>query len=158
MKISAEKEHGEESKEFYEMHQMYMQSHSHLRSIGNSPTRLVSTSMQSPNHHPTGQQHQMGNHLHHQSHHTQQLIITQQQQQQQQHQQQSQQSLPPQQIHRKTPPPSKGPSNHLIIPSGHSTQHSNGQYNHSTHHQNQHGETRPSVIESNQPPIIIGCI
>lgn len=129
---------------------MYMQSHSHLRSIGNSPTRLVSTVMQSPSsHHATNQQH----HLHHQTHHPQQLIIT-----QQQHQQQSQQSLPSQPIHRKTPPPPKGPSNHLIIPSGHSTQMSNGQYNHSTHHQNQHGETRPSVIESNQPPIIIGCI
>lgn len=146
--ISAEKEHGDESKEFYEMHQMYMQSHSqHLRSIGNSPTRLVTTSMQSPSHHPAGQQH----HLHHQTHHPQQLIIT-------QHQQQSQQSLPPQQIHRKTPPPSKGPSSHLIIPNGHSTQLSNGQYSHSAHHQNQHGETRPSVIESNQPAIIIGCI
>lgn len=142
---AAEKEHGEESKEFYEMHQMYMQSHSNLRSIGNSPTRLVTTSTQSPNHHPAAQQH----HIHHQTHHPQQLIIT-------QHQHQSQQSLPPQQIHRKTPPPSKVPSNHLIIPNGHSTQLSNGQYNHSAHHQN--GETRPSVIESNQPPIIIGCI
>lgn len=123
---------------------MYMQSHSHLRSIGNSPTRLVSTSMQSPNHHPAAQQH----HLHHQTHHPQQLLIS-------QHQQQSQQqSLPPQQVHRKTPPPpSKGSSTHLIMPNGH-----NGQYSHSAHHQNQHVETRPSVIESNQAPIIIGCI
>lgn len=125
---------------------MYMQSHSHLRSMANSPTRLVTTSMQSPSHHPVpGPQH----HLHHQTHHPQQLIIT-------PHQQQS----PPQQIHRKTPPPppTKGPSTHLIMPNGHSTQLSNGQYSHSAHHQNQHGETRPSVIESNQAPIIIGCI
>ncbi len=129
-----------------------MQSHSHLRSIGNSPTRLVSTSMQSPNHHTTGQQQQQHHNLHHQTHHPQQLLIAQQQQHQQQ-------SLPPQQqIHRKTPPPSKGPSTHLIMPNGHSTQLSNGQYSHSSHHQNQHGETRPSVIESNQAPIIIGCI
>ncbi|XP_037046771.1 PR domain zinc finger protein 1 isoform X4 [Bradysia coprophila] len=146
----SDKDHGEESKEFYEMHQMYMQSHSHLRSIGNSPTRLVSTSMQSSSHHPAGQQQHHS--IHHQSHHPQQLLIT-------QHQQQSQQSLPPQQIHRKTPPPpSKGPSTHLLMSNGHSTQLANGQYNHVAHHQNQHGETRPSVIESNQAPIIIGCI
>lgn len=136
-----------------------MQSHSHLRSIGNSPTRMVSTSMQSPNHHPSGQpqqqQQQQQHHIHHQTHHPQQLLIT-------QHQQQSQQSLPiTQQIHRKTPPPlpPKGSSTHLLMSTGHSTQLlPNGQYNHSVHHQNQHGETRPSVIESNQAPIIIGCI
>lgn len=168
---SGDKDHKyHESKDFYEMHQMHLQqqnSHPHLRNLSHSPQRLLSVGSPSSidghsmQHQPISPQlltiHQQQQHLSSSGSSQQSTIPIMQQQHHNKSMQKVQQHSPqhqqqPQQ--QQAPPPL-----HMVMSTGHPMSQSNGSSHygsHNSHHQQQNGETRPSVIESNQP-MIIGC-
>lgn len=161
-------QHDPDTKEFYEMHQIHIQSHSHLRQLSQSPPRLInihsatnSSNQSSP---PLSQSNTQMQSQHTSSQPTHTLTQLQQHHQHHQHhpqQQHQQQQHSPHLMHSKI---QKGPPSSMQQSSATSIHHSshinqngvNNSVSYNGHHQTQNGETRPSVIESNQP-IIIGC-
>lgn len=120
-------------KEAYDnVHHIHLQTHPHLRHIGNTQSTLIA--LQHPQS-PHIQQHGQEHHIHQ----NQQQLPNQSQLLQQQHTKTIQK--PPQQSNH------HAIQSHLVQNLSHYSTHSN---------QQQNGETRPSVIESNQP-LIIEC-
>lgn len=151
------------------MHQMHMQTHPHLRNLSQSPPRLMSihstsnSSLQSP---PLQMQSQPSPALSQSIEMPPQQIVqplhtlTQMQHHHNMHHHQQQQS--PHMMHNKI---QKGPPSSMSATPSHHTMANHINQNggiggvgggYHGHNQTQNGETRPSVIESNQP-IIIGC-
>lgn len=159
---SNEKEHGEidSGREIYEyqhqhQQQIHMATHPHLRHIGHNPSSIICIQSSHPNQTSNNSVSQNPAVQISHSHHSQSHQSHQQQTLPQLHPPNSQPVQPPninnndhqmldiQQLKKEQQPPQI--QNHLVQNSSH--------YTHSSHHQNG-GESRPSVIESNQPMII----